>query len=155
MSLPPDLVIREAVAEDLPALIALLADDPLGRQRETTFDDADSAYRTAFLSIQADPNEQLWVIAGDDGPVAQLQLGFIPGLTYEGGTRAQIEGVRVARERRGEGLGRLLFEHAIERARQHGCRLVQLTSDRRRPEALAFYEALGFEASHVGFKLHL
>ena len=86
-------------------------------------------------------------------PVAVLQLSFLPHLTYTGGWRAQIEGVRVAAELRSAGLGRRLLEAAVERARDRGCHLVQLTTDARRPAARAFYERLGFEASHIGYKL--
>ena len=149
------VVIRDARPDDLPALIALLADDPLGAQREDAAIESESRYRRAFDAIMADRNHTLLVGDRNGDAVAVLQLSFLPHLTYTGGWRAQIEGVRVAAALRGEGLGRRLCEAAIERARARGCHLVQLTTDRRRPEALRFYEALGFQATHHGMKLHL
>ena len=83
-----------------------------------------------------------------------LQLSYLPNLTYTGRWRAQIEGVRIARDFRGQGAGRQLLEYAIERARTRHCHVVQLTTDKSRPDTLAFYEALGFETSHAGLKLH-
>ena len=147
--------LRAARAEDLPALVALLADDPLGATREAPEATVSSAYTEAFGAIDGDPNHRLIVAEDDRGVAGLLQLSFIPGLTYQGGWRAQIEGVRVAADRRGAGLGAHLIRSAIEEARARGCRLVQLTSDKRRPDALAFYERLGFSATHEGFKFHL
>jgi GNAT superfamily N-acetyltransferase len=113
------------------------------------------AYAEAFAAIAADPNNRL-IVADDEGAVVGcLQLTFIPGLTYTGGWRAQIEGVRIARSHRGRGLGRAMFEWAIGEARGRGCRLVQLTTNKARPDALRFYENLGFVASHEGLKLDL
>jgi ribosomal protein S18 acetylase RimI-like enzyme len=148
------VTMREAVAADLPTLIALLADDPLGSQREEPAPGALSAYRTAFDAITGSPDHQLLVAAAAGRPVAVLQLSFLPHLTYTGGWRAQIEGVRVAADWRSRGLGRRLLEEAIDRARERGCHLVQLTTDVRRPAARAFYERLGFRATHHGMKLH-
>jgi len=150
-----ELEIRRAVAEDLPAIVELLANDPLGAQREKLEDPLPESYHRAFAAIAADPNQQLVVGESAGRVVATLQLTIIPYLTYRGGRRAQIEAVRVARSHRGTGLGRRMFEWAIERARQGGCHVVQLTSDKRRPDALQFYAALGFAASHEGLKLHL
>ncbi len=151
-----DLSFREAKRDDLEAIVRLLAADSLGSGRESLGGEAIAgAYAQAFDAIAADPNNQ--IIVGDLGgrAVACLQLTLIPGLTYTGGTRAQIEGVRVDGSLRGEGVGRALIAHAIGLARERGCALVQLTTDKRRPEALAFYEALGFAASHEGMKLRL
>ena len=149
-----ELEFREAIESDLPSIVRLLADDPLGALREGTDGLVSSAYSAAFKAITADPNHEL-LVADLDGVVAGvLQLSFIPHLTYEGGWRAQIEGVRVAEELRSRGVGKALFERAIDRARHRGCHLVQLTTDRRRPEALSFYLGLGFEATHDGLKLH-
>ena len=148
------MIFRVATEEDLSPIVELLADDPLGALRERSETSWDR-YVAAFRAIEADANQQLLV--GDiDGQIAAvLQLTFLPHLTYEGGWRAQIEGVRVARGHRSKGLGRRLLEVATQKARDHGCHLVQLTTDRRRPEALRFYQGLGFEASHDGLKLHL
>lgn len=150
------IVFREAAETDLPSITALLADDPLGSTRESAAGATVSpAYGAAFDAISDDPNHQLLVavLAGD--VVGVLQLSCIPHLTYEGGWRGQIEGVRVAAAMRSRGVGKALLQEAIDRARSRGCHLVQLTTDRRRPDALSFYRGLGFEATHEGMKLHL
>jgi len=143
---------REARRDEVPAIVALLADDILGAGRETGPDDA---YWKAFDDIAADPRNRV-IVAEVDGQVAgTLQLTLIPGLSRHGMLRAQIEGVRVAAPWRGRGLGRAMIGWAIEEARRSGCGLVQLTSDKRRPEAIRFYEGLGFTPTHEGFKLSL
>ena len=151
----PNLVFRRAVAPDLAAIVELLADDPLGRERETGGTDLDPLYREAFGTIEQDPNQLLAVAERDGRVVGVLQLSFIPGLTRRGMWRGQIEGVRVAASERREGLGRAFIEWAIGHSRERGCGLVQLTSDKRRPAAHRFYQALGFEATHEGYKLAL
>lgn len=143
---------RDARREDVPLIVALLADDEIGAGRETGPDDA---YLSAFDEIAADPRSRL-IVADADGQVAgTLQLTVLPGLSRHGMRRAQIEAVRVAAPWRGQGLGRAMIGWAIDAARQDGCGLVQLTSDKRRPAAIRFYESLGFEASHEGLKLPL
>jgi ribosomal protein S18 acetylase RimI-like enzyme len=152
----PQPVFRRARREDLPALVRLLADDPLGATRETPADPLPPAYAEAFDAIDCDPNQALVVVALPDREVAGvLQITFIPSLTHRGGWRAQIEGVRIASDLRDAGLGRQMFDWAIERARERDCHLVQLTSDKARPDAIRFYESLGFVASHEGLKLSL
>ncbi|WP_433469886.1 N-acetyltransferase family protein [Spirillospora sp. CA-142024] len=150
------MTFREATVDDLPQIVRLLADDPLGATRETPAgDEIPEAYFTAFAAIAKDPNNTL-VVAEVAGRVAgTLQLTFIPGLTYTGGERAQIEGVRIAAEQRGAGLGQQMITWAIERARERGCRVVQLTTDRQRPDAIRFYQKIGFRPSHMGMKYHL
>ncbi|MGI5418007.1 GNAT family N-acetyltransferase [Actinomadura luteofluorescens] len=149
------MTFREATVDDLPEIVRLLADDPLGSTRETPGEEIPEAYFRAFAAIEKDPNNSL-VVAEVAGAVAgTLQLTFIPGLTYTGGERAQIEGVRVAAEQRGTGLGQLLITWAIDRARARGCRVVQLTTDRQRPDAIRFYQKIGFRPSHMGMKYHL
>jgi GNAT superfamily N-acetyltransferase len=144
---------REARREDLAAIVQLLANDSLGTWRESLKDGAlPDAYARAFDVIAADPSNHIIVGDHDGNVVACLQLTFIPGLTYTGGERAQIEGVRVDASLRGGGVGKALIGHAIGLARQRGCVLVQLTTDKRRPDALAFYRSLGFSASHEGMK---
>ncbi len=145
------IAFRPAVREDLKAIVALLTHDPLGQTREDPAAEW-SQYEAAFDAINADPNNELLIAVRGSEVMGCLQLTFIPGLTYTGGTRAQIEGVRIAEAARGLGLGRQLVEHAVSLAQDRGCVLVQLTSDKRRPEAIAFYEALDFQASHEGFK---
>ncbi|MEU4892230.1 GNAT family N-acetyltransferase [Streptomyces sp. NPDC044780] len=148
-----DFAIRRATADDLPAIVAMLADDPLGARRESPDDPA--PYRTAFERLDRDPNQRLVVAVQDGRTVGTLQLTMIPGLSRRGATRSIIEGVRIHADVRGGGLGTQLIEWAIEESRRAGCALVQLTSDATRTDAHRFYERLGFEASHLGFKLPL
>ncbi|MEU1890543.1 GNAT family N-acetyltransferase [Streptomyces pristinaespiralis] len=148
-----DIVIRSAVADDIPAIVAMLADDPLGATRESP-DDMEP-YLTAYERLRSDPNQFLMVAERDGTVVGTLQLTVVPGLSRRGSTRSIIEAVRVHSSERGQGLGRQLIEWAIEESRQQNCRLVQLTSDAARTDAHRFYEQLGFTGSHVGFKLPL
>lgn len=149
------LTFRRAASGDLEVLVGLLADDPLGATREKRPPPLDPRYRQAFAAIDADPNNELVVLEIDGRLAGMMQLTFIPYLTHTGSWRCLVEGVRVARDFRGQGLGTRLLEHAIGRARERDCSLVQLTSDKQRPDALRFYEALGFRATHEGFKLKL
>ena len=149
------LIFRRAERSDLPTLVRLLADDPLGAQREVFSDPLPDAYDQAFTAIDADPNNELVVATLDIAIVAMLQLTYIPYLTHQGSWRAQIEGVRVDAQHRSLGLGTLMFQWAIQRATTRGCSMLQLTSDKQRPDALRFYESLGFIASHEGLKLAL
>ena len=146
---------RTAVPEDLPAIVRLLADDVLGATRERNEDPLPQEYRDAFAAIGHQAGNIAILVVDDGGVIGCLQLTYIPGLSRLGMTRAQIEAVRVDRRYRGRGVGEALIRHAIERARQHGCGLVQLTTDRSRGDAHRFYERLGFEASHLGMKLDL
>ncbi|MEU1276960.1 GNAT family N-acetyltransferase [Streptomyces sp. NPDC005805] len=148
-----DLQIRAATEDDLPAIVAMLADDPLGAQRESP-DDL-TPYRAAFARLDGDPHQHQTVAVRDGRVVGTLQLTVIPGLSRQGATRSVIEAVRVHRDERGSGLGTQLVEWAVEESRRLGCQLVQLTSDVQRTDAHRFYERLGFTASHVGFKLPL
>lgn len=148
-----DLSIRRAVAADVPAIVALLADDPLGAQRESSDDLA--PYRAAFALLDADPHQMLVVAERDGVVLGTLQLTVIPGLARRGALRAQIEAVRVGADARGQGLGERLITWAVEEARRRGCALVQLTSDVSRVDAHRFYERLGFAPTHVGFKRSL
>lgn len=149
------VTFRRAEASDVPAIIALLADDMLGRQREDARSPPNPAYLEAFRAIDADPH-QLQAVATLEGEViGTLQLSFIPGLARKGAWRGQIEGVRIATAHRGSGLGQQMFAWAIEQCRAKGCSFVQLTTDKGRPDAHRFYEKLGFTGSHVGYKLTL
>ncbi|MFF6875074.1 MULTISPECIES: GNAT family N-acetyltransferase [unclassified Streptomyces] len=148
-----DLEIRAAIADDVPAIVAMLADDPLGAQRESPDDLA--PYLAALERLSADPNQRLVVAVRQSQVVGTLQLTIIPGLSRRGATRSTIEGVRIHADERGSGLGTQLIEWAINASRDEGCQLVQLTSDRTRTDAHRFYERLGFTASHTGFKLQL
>jgi GNAT superfamily N-acetyltransferase len=148
-----DIEIRAAVEQDVPAVVALLADDMLGAGRETPDDLV--PYLAAFTRLAADPNQLVAVAVRDDVVIGTLQLSVVPGLSRRGRTRSIIEAVRVHRDERGSGLGTTLIEWAIAESGRRGCSLVQLTSDRSRTDAHRFYERLGFTASHVGFKLEL
>ncbi len=149
-------IIRPAIKEDIPLIVEMLADDSLGALREDYQEPLPQKYYDAFDRIVADVNQELVVILNEFKEViGTLQLSFIPYLTYQGGIRAQIEAVRVQKSYRGLGIGQQLFEWAIERAKEKGAHVVQLTTDKKRPEALRFYENLGFRASHEGMKLHL
>lgn len=147
--------IRRAKHSDLPAIVALLADDVLGRSRETVSDPPATEYQSAFEAIDSDPNQLLVVMLDDEEVVGTLQLTFVPGLARRGALRGQIEAVRIASNHRGEGLGERLFGWAIAECRKRGCALVQLTTDRNRPDAHRFYERLGFDPTHIGYKLRL
>lgn len=150
-----NISFRRAVAADLPAIVALLADDDLGSQREDPSSPLNPVYAESFAAVDDDPNQRLVVVEYDSVLVACLQLTFIPGLSRLGLWRGQIESVRIAANQRSKGLGRTMFEWAIEECRQRGCGLVQLTTDKSRADALKFYESLGFTASHEGVKLSL
>ena len=144
---------RQARRDDVAAIVGLLADDALGAQREQFEDPLPQTYYRAFEAIDGDGGHELIVVEKQDRVVATLQVSVLPYLTYRGGSRGQIEAVRVAAHLRGSGLGSHVFQWAINRARERGCHLVQLTTDKSRPEALRFYEKLGFKASHEGMKL--
>ncbi|WP_329396120.1 GNAT family N-acetyltransferase [Streptomyces lydicus] len=148
-----DIEIRRATEADLPAIVAMLADDPLGAARESPDDLA--PYRTAYKTLAADPQQHLVVAVREGRTIGTLQLTVIPGLSRRGATRSIIEAVRIHRDERGTGLGSQLIEWAVAESRTLGCQMVQLTSDATRVDAHRFYERLGFEASHLGFKLAL
>ena len=150
-----EIAFRRAQLGDLPAIVKLLADDPLGSQRERYELPLPASYEAAFNAINSDPNQELIVACRGGTIVGVLQLTFLPYITYRGGWRALIEGVRISRTERSQGVGRSLIEWAIDRARARGCHMVQLTTDKARPSAQRFYQALGFVASHEGLKLHL
>lgn len=150
-----DVTIRRATQADIPAIVHLLADDPLGQRRERDEDPVPGAYYDAFARIDGDPRNELVVATADGEIIGTLQITLLPYLTYQGGTRAQIEAMRVDRRYRSQGVGRVLFMWAIERARRAGCHLVQLTTDAARDDAHRFYAGLGFAPSHIGMKLDL
>jgi ribosomal protein S18 acetylase RimI-like enzyme len=149
------LTFREATESDLPAIVALLNDDQFGQARNPVFDAASDRYRGAFNDIAADPNNSIQVAGQSGRIIGCYQLTFIRGLSYTGGLRALIESVRIASDKRGQGLGDAMMRHAIGLARARGCTLVQLTTDVRRAHTRRFYEKLGFAATHHGMKLWL
>lgn len=148
--------LRRARRADVPALVALIAADALRAADDGTDPERAAGYERAFAAIDRDPAHTLVVVEAADGRVAgTMQLTLIPGLARAGATRMQVEAVRVAESTRGLGVGTAMLEWAIGYARERGAALVQLTSDARRVDARRFYERLGFEPSHVGFKLFL
>ncbi len=149
------VIFREASAADLPAIVALLADDVIGQSREVVSDPLDPRYWAAFAAIGADANQMLAVAEQEGRVIGCLQLSFVPSVSHLGAWRGQIEGVRVAEEARSLGVGRAMMEWAIAQCRARDCVLVQLTTDRRRADAQRFYAGLGFEATHIGMKLAL
>ncbi|TCB90783.1 GNAT family N-acetyltransferase [Micromonospora zingiberis] len=148
-----DLIFRDAVRADLPAVLDLLADDVLGRTRDVG--EVDATYEKAFADITTDPRNQLVVAEVDGEVVGCMQLTYIPGLGRHGAERQLVEAVRIRSDQRGQGLGRSMMTWAIDQARLRGCGLVQLTTDKSRHDAHRFYLGLGFVASHEGMKLGL
>lgn len=146
---------RYAIASDLVSIVGLLAADDLGSRREDPSVPLHQAYTEAFEAIDRDPHNELVVVEVDGALAGTLQLTFIPNLTHLGAWRCLIEGVRIHPDLRGKGIGRRLFSWAIARARERGCRMVQLTTDKQRPMAKIFYEQLGFRSTHEGLKLNL
>ena len=149
------ITFREATAEDIPLLVQMLSNDDLGATREDSSLPLNQRYRDAFASIDRDPNNELVLLEYNGQVAGMMQLTFIPYLTHTGSWRCLIEGVRIHAHYRGKGLGAKFFHWAVDRAKERNCRLVQLTSNKARVDALRFYESLGFEASHEGFKLAL
>ncbi|MEM6764626.1 MAG: GNAT family N-acetyltransferase [Bacteroidota bacterium] len=146
---------RKAQQEDVPLIVHLLADDKLGSQREQIQDPLPAIYYEAFSRISADTNQELWVVEmAQVGVIGTFQLSFIPYLSYQGGIRAQIEAVRIRADYRGQGIGKEVLSWVIQRAKEKGAHLLQLTSNKQRSKAIRFYEQLGFISSHEGMKLH-
>ena len=150
-----DITFRTATREDLPAIDAMLADDEIGENREVIGTAVPAAYVAAFEEMSREPANRILLAEKDGAIVGSLQLVFIPSLSRGGTKRALIESVRVTSRLRGQNIGTALMRRAIEDARAAGCGLVQLTSDKRRARAHLFYRRLGFEQSHIGFKLEL
>jgi GNAT superfamily N-acetyltransferase len=148
------LTYREAKIEDLPFIIAQIVEDSVTPLDEDVTA-SDPHYAAAFNTIAADPNHELWIVEADGAPVASFLLSYIPGIMRRGGWRGMIEGVHVVPSHRNRGIGEAMMRWAVERCRQRGCVLVQLTSNKQRKDAHRFYERLGFVASHEGYKLTL
>jgi len=146
------MIFRKATRSDLMEIVGMLANDPLGALREDL--QHPEKYQQAFELIDKDDNQELIVVENEGGEIiGTFQLTFIQYLTHQGGIRAQIESVRVRDDQRGKGIGEQMFQWAIHRAKQKGAHLVQLTSDKKRLDAIRFYQRLGFTASHEGMKL--
>jgi GNAT superfamily N-acetyltransferase len=146
---------RKATINDVSAIVALIADDELGQQRENFQNPLPKQYLKAFENINADDNQELIVLENSTLEIiGTLQISFIQYMTYQGGIRAQIEAVRIRKDQRGLGIGETMFEWAIQSAKERNAHLLQLTTDKKRPKAIQFYEDLGFKATHDGMKLH-
>ncbi|UTE78322.1 GNAT family N-acetyltransferase [Rossellomorea sp. KS-H15a] len=150
-----ELQFREATEKDVDRIVEMLADDVLGSKRERYEHPLPESYIQAFNAIDTDPNNELVVACQGEEVVGVQQITFTPYLTHQGGWRATIEGVRTSASVRGEGVGTKMIQWAIARAEERGCHLIQLTTDKQRPDALRFYERLGFKATHEGLKLKL
>ncbi len=149
------MIFRKATKADIPSIVSMLAIDKLGQTREDLSSNEFKKYYQAFTNIDKDKNQELVVMEDDlNEVIGTLQLSFIQYLTYQGGIRAQVEAVRIREDCRGKGLGEILINWAINRSIERGAHLLQLTTDKKRPEAFHFYEKLGFKASHEGMKLH-
>lgn len=148
--------IRRATEKDISKVIELLADDKLGEKREQNKEPLPDFYMEAFKVINSDKNQELIIVEDKNNEIiGTFQLTFIQYMNYCGGLRAQIESVQVRKDKRGLGIGKLMFQWAIKKSKERKAHLLQLTSDKKRPEAIKFYEDLGFIASHEGMKLHL
>lgn len=145
---------RKAVDEDLPSIIQLLFDDTLGKLREDNNMPPNEKYIAAWSMILHNENTDLYIVEDKNKVIGVAQIDYLQYLTYQGGRRALIEGVRIDKSYRGQGLGKQLFQFLIQKAKENGCHLVQLTTDKARPDAVKFYESLGFEQTHIGMKLH-
>lgn len=149
------MIIREATFEDLPIIVKMLADDVLGKDRERFEDPLPDSYVKAFETIDRDPTHHLYVMENDEHElVGTFQLNFLQHLAYQGGIRAQLEQVRVKSDQTGHGYGRKMMEWAIDKAKEEGAHIIQLTSTKVRKDAIRFYEKLGFKATHEGMKIY-
>ena len=150
-----ELVFRLATIDDLPDIIRMLADDDLGQKREKIQYPISGKYISAFNKIVSDPNQELTIVEMNNEKVATFHLTFIQYLTHQGSIRAQIEAVRTSSSFRNQGIGKKVFEYLINRAKEKDCIMLQLTTDKQRPDAIRFYESIGFTATHEGMKLKL
>ena len=146
---------RKATENDVSTIVEMITDDELGKARENFQIPLPTEYLNAFKKIDADQNQELIVVENDNAEIiGTLQLSFIQYLTYRGGIRAQIEAVRIRKDQRGLGIGKTMFKWAINRVKERNAHLLQLTTDKKRPKAIKFYEDLGFKATHKGMKMH-
>lgn len=150
------MTFRKATIKDVSAIIEMLADDELGQLRENFQTPLLQEYIDAFENITKDDNQELIVVENENLElIGTLQLSFIQYLTYRGGIRAQIEAVRIRKDKRGFGIGKTMFKWAINRAKERNAHVLQLTTDKKRLDTIIFYEDLGFKPSHEGMKMHL
>jgi ribosomal protein S18 acetylase RimI-like enzyme len=148
------VTIRLARRDDISSIVAMLADDPLGGQRERIEDPLPQAYFDAFERVQRDPNLQLVVAEDGEGEVVGcLQLCILPGVSSQGASRGLLEDVRVASHCRSRGIGEQMVQWAVAEARARGCKLVELLTHHTRVDAQRFYQRLGFGRSHIGMTI--
>jgi Sortase and related acyltransferases len=152
---PEDVLFRQATRADLPSIVRMLADDELGSQREQVENPLPASYYSAFEQINKDPNHELIVGERNGEVIGTLHLMFLPSVSFQGGLRAQVESVRVDKRLHGQGIGSEMMKWVMERARQRGAHVVQLTTHKSRVDAHRFYERLGFIGSHLGMKISL
>ena len=150
-----NVVFRIATRADLPSIVRMLADDELGSQREKSAEPLAESYTMAFEQIDRDANHELVVAELNGDVIGTLHLMFLPSISFQGGLRAQVESVRVDKLYQGQGIGSDMMKWAIERARERGAHIVQLTTHQSRADAHRFYERLGFKGTHLGMKLNL
>ena len=151
----PDIRFRLAKRADLPSIVRLLADDELGSQREQYEDPLPEVYYSAFEQIESDPNHELIVVERNGEVIGTLHLMLLPSISYQGGLRAQIESVRMDKQFQSRGIGSAMMQWSMQRAKQRGAHIVQLTTHKSREDAHRFYERLGFKGTHLGMKLNL
>jgi len=150
-----ELNFKIATEKNVPEIVAMIADDELGKTREDYKIPLPDYYLKAFENINSDKNQELIVVEDENFEIiGTLQLSFIQYLTYQGGIRAQLEAVRIRKDKRGMGIGKAMFEWAFNRAKERNAHLLQLATDKKRSKAIKFYENLGFKATHEGMKMH-
>jgi GNAT superfamily N-acetyltransferase len=149
------LTFRNARPDDLRFILELIVEDSVISTGDNPADAGHADYANALAAIDADPNEEMLVVENDGERVGCFQLSYLPGLMRRGMWRGQIEVVHVGDAWQNRGFGSEMMRWAVERCRQRGCGLVQLTSNKKRPDAHRFYERLGFLRSHEGFKIYL
>jgi len=151
----PNIRFRLAKRADLPSIVRMLADDELGSQRERYENPLPEAYYSAFEQIESDPNHELIVAERNGEVIGTVHLMFLPSVSFQGGLRAQVESVRVDKQFQSQEIGSAMMKWSIQRAKERGVHVVQLTTHKTRVDANRFYERLGFKASHLGMKLSL
>ena len=152
---PQGILFRRATGADLRSIVRMLADDELGSQRERVENPLPESYYAAFEQINSDPNHELIVAERNGDVIGTLHLMFLPSVSFQGGLRAQVESVRVDKRFQSQGIGSEMMKWAMDRARQRGAHVVQLTTHKSRMDAHRFYERLGFQGSHLGMKISL
>ena len=150
-----EVLFRLATRDDVPSIVRLLADDDLGSQRERYEDPLSESYYSAFEQIHNDSNHELIVAERGGEVIGTLHLMFLSSISFQGALRSQVESVRVDKRFQNQGIGSEMMKWTIDRAKQRGAQVMQLTTHNTRVDAHRFYERLGFKGSHLGMKLSL